>query len=81
MIHKSQNFKEMNKVSGKYQLILALKVNSSASQMNDWKQFTSNLKNWFKKKEREAKREGKGEGKKEGRKYMWLQIFITSYLI
>ena len=34
-----------------------------------------------KKKEREAKKEGKREGKKEGRKYMWLQIFITSYLI
>lgn len=39
------------------------------------------LKTDLKKKEREAKREGKGEGKKEGRKYMWLQIFITSYLI
>ena len=35
----------MNKVAGKYQLILTLKVNSSASQMNDWKQFTSNTKN------------------------------------
>ena len=55
----------MNKVAGKYQLILALKVNSSASQMNDWKQFTSNPKNWLKKKKGEERKEGKREGRKE----------------
>ena len=59
----------MNKVAGKYQLILTLKVNSSASQMNDWKQFTSNTKNWLKKKkEKKGRKEGGKEGRKDGRK-------------
>lgn len=41
MIHRSQkNFKAMNKVGGRYQLILTVKVNSSASQVSNGKGFT-----------------------------------------